>query len=241
MNSEKFEEIEGIGRIRYVRNRKARNISIRISREGEVRVTVPGNLSLRFAEKFVEQKISWIKATRSRVVARNGERTKLLPGTVIQAGAFRIGIVLAETVKNGCKVKRDKQDFFLLVSPAKDFSLPEVQEEIRAELWKIITKAGKEVLPDRVKELAERHGLAYTQVRVRKMKSRWGSCSAANVINLSSTLMLLPAHLCDYVILHELAHTIHRNHGEKFWKLLDSLAGDSLVLRRELRRVKSDY
>lgn len=48
--------------------------------------------------------------------------------------------------------------------------------------------------------------------------------------------MLLPAHLMDYVILHELAHTREMNHGPKFWELLNQLTdGKALALRKELR------
>jgi predicted metal-dependent hydrolase len=71
------------------------------------------------------------------------------------------------------------------------------------------------------------------------MKSRWGSCTAKNSINLNSWLMMLPEHLSDYIILHELVHTRHRNHSQDFWNTLDQhLQGRSRELRKELRRYR---
>ena len=68
------------------------------------------------------------------------------------------------------------------------------------------------------------------------MKSRWGSCTVKNGINLNSWLLMLPDYLSDYVILHELAHTRYRDHGPRFWEYLDVLTeGRSKELRKELR------
>ena len=77
--------------------------------------------------------------------------------------------------------------------------------------------------------MAERFGLTYRKVRITGARSRWGSCTSAKTISLSCYLMLVPSHLIDYVILHELAHTREMNHGPRFWELLDSMtAGQAL-------------
>ncbi len=79
----------------------------------------------------------------------------------------------------------------------------------------------RNVLVDRLEELALRHGFAYNKVFVRNQKTRWGSCSANNNINLNVNLIRLPADLRDYTILHELVHTRIKNHGPRFWKELE--------------------
>jgi len=91
------------------------------------------------------------------------------------------------------------------------------------------------LLTERLDELARRHGFTYNRVFIRKQKTRWGSCSARNNINLNMRLCALPRELIDYVLLHELLHTRIRNHGPRFWEALDRLTGeDAKTLSRRL-------
>lgn len=106
-----------------------------------------------------------------------------------------------------------------------DFSSAQVQRQIRMFLTEMLRHEAKLYLPDRVAKLAVDHGLKYNQLSVKNVHTRWGSCSAQNNINLNIHLMRLPEYLSDFVILHELCHTIHKNHGPQFHKLLDSLVG----------------
>lgn len=93
----------------------------------------------------------------------------------------------------------------------------------------------KNYLPERVKMLSQKHALSYKKVFIKNLKSRWGSCSAKNNINLNLHLMRLPCQLIDYVILHELAHTQEKNHGRNFWNLLNSLVINAKELDKELK------
>jgi predicted metal-dependent hydrolase len=95
-----------------------------------------------------------------------------------------------------------------------------------------------EYLPRRTLFLAETHGFSFRRISVRKSRTRWGSCSSVNNINLSMYLMHLPSHLIDYVILHELVHTIHKNHSPAFWSLLDEHTGNSKALAREIKKFR---
>lgn len=114
--------------------------------------------------------------------------------------------------------------------------LKKAEEKVEDAIWRILLEEGLRYLPVRVYEIARKHGFEVTGVKIRKMKTRWGSCTVKNSINLNSWLMMLPDHLVDYVILHELTHTRHRDHSKKFWEALDKLTnGASKILRKELR------
>jgi predicted metal-dependent hydrolase len=94
----------------------------------------------------------------------------------------------------------------------------------------------KASLPEELAQLANKHGFTYKSVQIRKSKTRWGSCSSKKAINLSLYLMLLPKHLREYVLLHELCHTVHMNHSPIFWNLLDYCTnGKAKELRKELK------
>ncbi len=89
-------------------------------------------------------------------------------------------------------------------------------------------KEAKELLPRRLSELAERYGFSYGRVFIKHNSSNWGSCSALGNINLNLNLVRLPQLLRDHVILHELCHLKHPNHGPEFHALLERLGADNL-------------
>ena len=102
----------------------------------------------------------------------------------------------------------------------------------------LLRKKAKEYLPKRIEELAKTHKLKYNKLRIKNVKTIWGSCSSKNNINLNLNLMKLRPELIDYVILHELCHTIEKNHSKKFWNLLEKHLPTAKVLRKELKRVR---
>lgn len=83
----------------------------------------------------------------------------------------------------------------------------------------------KTILQNRLRELANINGFKYNKVFIRNQKTRWGSCSNLNNINLNINLVGLTEELMDYVILHELVHTEIKNHSKKFWARLDEYVG----------------
>ncbi len=94
----------------------------------------------------------------------------------------------------------------------------------------------KAALPLRMRTLAlaEKMGVQVAQVRVAAQRGRWGSCSVQGNINLNGRLLLLPRHLVDHVILHELCHRVHMNHSSAFKKLLESVSPQSKEKDKEL-------
>ena len=90
---------------------------------------------------------------------------------------------------------------------------------------KIPQTTAKAMLKHRLQELAQQHGFTYNRVAVRNQKTRWGSCSHLNNINLNINLVSLTPDLMDYVILHELVHTRIKNHSKTFWAELDRVVG----------------
>ena len=82
------------------------------------------------------------------------------------------------------------------------------------------SKTARQELIERIQTLASRNGFSYRRVFIRNQKTRWGSCSDKNNINLNINLVLLPSELSDYIILHELVHTRIKHHGPEFWQEL---------------------
>lgn len=112
-------------------------------------------------------------------------------------------------------------------------ALPPEEERARIEE---LRRAAKADLPARIERLSQLTGLHYEKVSVRAARTKWGSCSGKGRISLSLFLMTLPEHLRDFVIIHELCHTVHHNHSPRFHALVDRLTGGhEKALTRELR------
>ena len=97
-------------------------------------------------------------------------------------------------------------------------------------------QVAKKFLEGRINELAGKFGFVYSKVTIRNQKTRWGSCSSNNNINLNMQLMNIPSHLIDYVLLHELVHTVVKNHSPLFWVTLDRYVGNAKAIDKELKK-----
>jgi predicted metal-dependent hydrolase len=71
-------------------------------------------------------------------------------------------------------------------------------------------------LPDWLELVAQDTGHRYRRVSVRLQRSRWGSCSSTGTISLNAKPLMLPPDAVHYVLVHELSHTVHRNHSRAF-------------------------
>jgi len=112
--------------------------------------------------------------------------------------------------------KIDQDEFFYL---GKKFHKNTYSEKI-LDIDEFYRKKAKEIIPSIVDECAEQMKLYPNSVKFRKNKSRWGSCSFSNNINLNIYLMKLPLEAITYVVVHELAHIKHKNHSRYFWDLV---------------------
>jgi predicted metal-dependent hydrolase len=197
---------KGIGEVRYVRSSRARNLSIRINRQGEVRVTFPRFVSQRGAERFLLSKQQWVIKRLNGLNQTNCMKTMPAVGGFIEIRGREYPVQLNRG-----------------------------EEDVEAAIWRLLREEAMNYLPGRVAEMCEKHGFQINGLKIRKMKTRWGSCTPRKSINLNSWLVMLPEHLSDYVILHELVHTRIPDHGKRFWDELDGVTGGmSRKLRREL-------
>jgi len=93
-------------------------------------------------------------------------------------------------------------------------------------------------LRDRVEYFSQEMQLDFKELKFKKMRSRWGSCSSLGVITLNSELTKVQSELVDYVVVHELAHLVHMNHSRAFHTLVQEYLPDSKALRKELQKVR---
>ena len=113
--------------------------------------------------------------------------------------------------------------------------------DIMSALDNIDRAEAKHKLIERLQHLAAEHCFTYNRVFIRNQKTRLGTCSNRNNISLNIKVSRLPEELMDYVILHELAHTRVKNHGNDFWMLMDKLVGNGKAKAASLRKFGIRY
>ena len=223
-----------LGTIEFARNERSKHIRVRILSNG-LKVSMSPRASESDAMKF-------INSIRAKLIQKQEKIEKGLEKRNILIDEKSRLQTLTFTVE--AKPVSRKNIYFSLKAGTLNIEFPSGTDCTTTEnqqfFWNGISyfmrKEAKRLLPGRTKQLAGKYGFTFSDVKIQSSKTRWGSCSRAKSINLSLYLMLLPAHLVDYVILHELCHTKEMNHGDRFWAWMDKVTdGKSKNLRKELK------
>ncbi len=199
--------------------------------KGAVIATMPLQGDERKLLAFIEEKRERLKA----LLLKHPAKAILDEHTNLQMATFRMQI----TCEARSNIRTVLKDGILTVTcPASvDFAEDRIQQLLHEIIANVSRHEAKRVLPARLMQLARQHGFTCTGVKINNSRTHWGSCTPRKSINLSLSLMQLPWHLIDYVLLHELCHTIEMNHSDRFWTLMDKVTDHrAKTLRSELKR-----
>lgn len=232
MAAEHILEDKELGRILIRINNHARRLTFR-TKEDEIRVTVPPGTTLKEVRNAIDELRPRLRSSRQAQA-----RPLIDLNYRIDAEYFKLRLVTGE--RERFLSRSELGEMQIVCPPDADFSDKNLQAWLRKVIEEALKRNAKIILPPRLYQLSLRHNLPYKSVKINSSNGRWGSCSTRRSINLSCYLVLLPGHLIDYVLLHELAHTREMNHGEGFWALLDELTGGKAQsLRQELKEFKA--
>jgi predicted metal-dependent hydrolase len=221
------------GEIKMIKSTRTRRISISARPFQPLRVTLPVFESYSRAERFLEEKEKWIQKALEKIRKLEDQHTVFVEDTPFRTVDHKLFIRRTNEDKAGVKLEGGKIQVH--IPNNSDIFSDENQAIIRLGVQAAWRKEARKYLPVRLIELSQKHQLPYNRVFIKNNRSRWGSCSQKNNINLSLYLMRLPGHLIDYILLHELAHTLHKNHGRHFWDTLEMICPGAKSLDRELR------
>lgn len=231
---EELWEDEELGRFIIRVNTRARNLTFR-AREDGIHVTVPPGTKLSEVKKEVER-----MRPDLRMLLQQAARPLIDLDYRIDTEFFKLTLVSGE--RERFLSRSELGEMKIICPPDADFANEQLQAWLRKVIEEALRRNAKVILPPRLYMLSQQHNLPYKSVKINSSSGRWGSCSARGSINLSYYLVLLPKHLIDYVLLHELSHTREMNHGERFWALLDKLTdGQAYSLREELKKYRTNF
>jgi len=201
------------GQITVRKSKMSRSMRVSVAPNGQLRVSLPYMTPLFIAKRFISN-------------SRADIRTLLTASAV---DLFHDGMQIGKS--HSIHVRHTTTTTVKIVGQIIDVSLSQndelddtsVQTAIRNVVIKALRKEAKAYLPKRLAYLANKHNVQYERVRFSHASSRWGSCSSNGTISLNIALMKLDFELIDYVLLHELSHTIEMNHSQRFWQMLESV------------------
>ena len=176
-----------------------------------------------------EGEISLVRSRRARRITLTVRPTGLVRLTVPCGVSRARALAFAETKVAWIASARQRV-------AARQAAVPPLPPEAERERIEELRRAARVDLPPRVERIARMFGFSYGRITIRASRTKWGSCSFRNDLSFSLYLMALPERLRDYVIVHELCHTVHHDHSPRFHALVDRcLGGQERALDRELK------
>lgn len=203
-----------------------RSLRLSVSPTGTVRVSIPAWAPYKVGLDFVRSRGSWIRNQPRQSV-------ELSPGQAI-GKAHHLEFVAIDTATKASA--RLKGSVILVSYPVwLTTADTEVQTVALEACVRALRVQAKQLLPQRLQALSAANGYTYKSVQVKRLKSRWGSCDQNANIVLNLFLMQLPWELIDYVLLHELTHTIILRHGPDFWIAMAQIIPNVKQLKKTMR------
>lgn len=218
---------EEFGEVTLRRSSKASHVRIRVGPDGRLRASLPLYAPLFLVKRLIRSSRNELRA----LLAQHQGDNEYTHG--MQIGKSHTLIVRESPAGLSCK--RHGQQIIVLLPSDKTLLDHDVVRLIRKVSGEALRIESKAYLPKRLAFLADKHNFTYEKVRFSHASGRWGSCSSSGTISLNIALMKLPFELIDYVLIHELCHTVHMNHGDDFWRFVETAEPRYHTLRQLLK------
>ena len=233
MVTERIVEFEGKNIYYQFEQKKVKNLNLRVRRDGSVYVSASPRVALKRVDEFVRSNGGFILKAQDRIAKAERERPQ--PKEYIDGEKFTImgkGLCLKVIPALKNEVLSDDDNIYLKVKDPED---PALKKRL---MDKYFDKRCREVFEKLLIKLypgAAEYGVPMPEMRMRYMKSRWGSCMPGKgVITLNKYLLSFPEECIEYVIMHELCHFLQADHSKRFYAYLTALMPDWKVRKEDL-------
>jgi predicted metal-dependent hydrolase len=206
-----------------------RTLAISILRDGSVVVRAPWGTPDTTVEKLIRNKASWIIKHSADIRSRRNPARQFIDGEKHLYKGRELALRIVSSSKPYCR----------FLDQEIEIGVNGKSNNVRSSLYRGYTEEAERLFPYLLNNLLkkfENQGFRVSRLVIRTLKSRWGSCSSSGKITLNTELVRLPEKLTEYVIIHELCHLKHHNHGTGFYVLLEELCPEWKTFRKELKK-----
>jgi predicted metal-dependent hydrolase len=225
-----FEARESTERWTVRVSRRARRLSVRVYPGGRVEVVVPPGASAAAVQRFVGTHRQWIDRRVEDLSTAGNALDQHRPASIHLPAIARSYAVEYQHSSAVARVRHLDASMLLVAAPLHDDSA------VASALRQWLTALALDELSLQLAAIARQGGFRFSRVQIRRQRTRWGSCSASGTISLNVSLLFLQPAVVRYLLIHELCHTRHMNHSQRFWALVASHEPDYRRLDRELLR-----
>lgn len=225
-------------KLEYILTRKAvKNLNMRVKSDGTIRVSANSLVSVKIIDKFVlSHEKTLIKALdKYKKIKENALQPLLyVSGEKIRFLGEELHLLVEAALIE--EVEKIGQFLFLRVKDTSDLARKE--RVMKKWFGKMQVEVFEQICKD-MYPLFQTRGVKYPIIKIKSMKSCWGSCKPQRgVITLNSKMIEFPKEAIEYVVLHEFAHFIHPNHSKDFYSLVETLMPDWKERRAMLQLVE---
>ena len=212
------------GSIPVIHKRNKHTITITIKAKDGILVSVPINAKTSEICDVIEKRRIWIRKHLATIYKKEKQKIIFNPDTDFKTKEHKL-LLEKQPVKK-ILISVSNGIIRVIIPTSMEWETEGVQSAVKKAITEALRVEAHRFLPKLLLNFSKKHDFKVTGLNIKNMKTRWGSCSANGNINLNLNLMLLPDNLINHVVLHELCHTKHMNHGKNFKNLLQSLDPD---------------
>ncbi|MCO4844778.1 MAG: M48 family metallopeptidase [Sulfurovum sp.] len=197
----------------HIVNPKLKHIYLTFDNEGNLVIKSP-KVSQRKIEQLLLKKSSWINKAREKIQCKKGKPLDFSKKLELYFMGEAYPVALALHSKKRVQLDFDGEAFTLFYHTYDE-------RLFQTHFDRFYKTEAQKHIPSHVAHWTEKMGLSPTNLRFRKTKRQWGSCSGKNVLSFNTMMMKLPPDVIQYIIIHELAHIKHKHHQKDFWQLVE--------------------
>jgi len=193
--------------INHLIHSRRKTVALIIQRDGSLTVRAPLRMSEDSLQEFVRDHAEWIRKKQAQAkAAPPPPKRSYSKGESFTYLGKKYPMTILAHQRPGISFTGDE---FRLAHA----SLPKARQTFIR--W--YKTQARMVISERVAFLANKNTFTYQKIRISSARTRWGSCSTNGTLSFTWRLVMAPAKVIDYVVVHELTHTQIRNHSPKFW------------------------
>lgn len=230
--------IPNIGDVSVIRKSNVKNYSFRLKPFAPITVTAPLRASKKSIVRVIKNKERWIVEKKKIIKEIENSKTIFQDKSVFKTYNHTINVFVDSNVDK-CKIVKSDSVVNITLTDSKILDTESGQKGVAKVINDILKLEAINYIPGRLAYYSGTYGFIYNKVSFRNNKTNWGSCSIEGNLIFNIQLMRLPEELIDYVILHELTHTIHHNHGKDFHKKLLEICPNKKLLEKELKEYRT--